>query len=74
MIDRARRAAALCVLHAAHRRHGMRSFRVDLTGPNYGPLVDAEGLGWAWFVTPTRCAVTEAGRVALSDYAEGTAA
>jgi hypothetical protein len=65
MIDRARRAAALAVLLAAHRRHGSKSFPVAVDGPNYRHLVDAESLGWAWFVNPTRCAVTHAGLAEL---------
>lgn len=73
MIDAARRAAARAVLFAAHRRFGNRAFRVDLGGPNLIPLLDAERLGWAWFVDDDWCVVTQAGRRELEPGALGEA-
>lgn len=68
MIDRKRENAARAVLVAAHRRYGVKSFRVDPAGPNWAPLHDAEVLGWVWWVSDDRCAITHAGQCEVEPY------
>lgn len=58
---RQKRAVARAVVLAAYRAKGQKAFRVDRNGANYGPLRDAEALGWVWFITPDRCAILDAG-------------
>lgn len=67
MIGRKQKSAALAVMLAAHNRYGAKSFVVDVCGPNYRPLKDAEAQGWVWF-NGERCAILDAGVRQLDPY------
>lgn len=56
-----KRAVARAVVLAAFKAKGRKAFKVNSLGSNYGPLKDAESLGWVWFVAPDRCAILDAG-------------
>jgi hypothetical protein len=66
-------AAALAALFGAYRRYGAGQFRVNLNGPNAGPLKQARDLGWCWWPTADTCCLTTDGVKALAPYrvAEG---
>lgn len=61
------RHAALAVLFKAYKTYDIKSFKVDMKGPNHAPLRTAEMYGWCWF-DGDRCAISDAGMRELEPY------
>lgn len=60
MIGKERKAVALYSMLRAWRSYGDRAFRVNRYGEHWGPLCDAERIGWVTWIGD-RCRLTPAG-------------
>jgi hypothetical protein len=67
MIRREQKAAALVVMLKAWKSYGDQAFKVSPYSPNWGPLSDAEQLGWCTWIGD-RCRLTPAGIEQLIPY------
>ena len=65
---KATRADAKMVTLMAWHRYEHGTFKTGPQSSNYLALLEAQKLGYVWFPTPTKAAVTTDGRKALAEY------